>query len=245
MSLNHRYVLFVFMYVVSCVNAQTTEFYPSKNYFSINTGFLFNHPIQQNKVNGVKRLASNDVNISLSFYTFNNANNHHGWQFRVGGGTQSVRFKIKDKNGFYSTSNTYSGEDGNYLLNINKTYNVNLSKKINTLFSFGPILNLNRRTHLTDSLRMVRYSDFTAYNIKPLGFGLYSAANFVFHINNKTKFMASLSYQRGFIKYREARISNISRTEEAIFNYYGSGLSAMFGLLFNISNKETNQTNSK
>jgi hypothetical protein len=245
MLLNYRYILFAFSCVISSLSSQTSEFYESKNYFSLNTGFLFNHPIQQNKIDGVKRLASNDVNVSLSLYTFNNVNKHHGWQFRVGGGTQSVRFKIKDKNGFYSTSNTYSGDDGNYLLNINKTYNVNLSKKINTLFSFGPILNLNRRTHLTDSLRMVRYSDFTAYNIKPLGFGLYAAANAVYHINSKLKFMISLSYQRGFIKYREARITNVTRTGEAIFNYYGSGASAMFGLLFNISKKETPEIGSK
>lgn len=245
MHLKYKYILVILVFAIADLNSQTVEFYENKNYVLVNTGLVFNHPIQQNKAEGIKRLASNDINFSLSLFTFNNSNKRHGWQYRVGGGTQSVRFKIKDKDGYYSTRSGYSGGDGNYFLNINKTYNFNLSKKINALISFGPILLLNRQTNLSDSLKFAAYSDYIAYNINPIGFGFYTAANTAFYLTSKTKFIVSLSYQRGFIKYREARITNPSESNEVIFNYYGSGAGLMIGLLFDITRKEVKKITPK
>ena len=226
-----------FLIAILCfseVKTQENNFYDDKSYFMPSVGIMFIHPLVNGPPTEIKRAFSVDPSIYLSWFKFKNS---WGWHLKVGGGVQGFAFKRKDSTGVYTRENSYSSGDGNYSINICRSYNFNISKKINVVSVLGPILFLNRHTDPND-ISTIANSTIFAHNTKPLGFGFLVGTNTVFKINNVLNFVISTSYQRGFVKFREVIFTNSGGKSQTFFNYYGSGPSVFVGFLFHIKTSE-------
>lgn len=238
MALNFKLILLLIPNIIL-----SQSFYYNKNHFSIDFGTILNQSKSMNFTTEIKPLVAIDLNVSFSFETFKNKT---GWLFTCGGGTQGLRYKRKNQDGSYNTSNTVIGnkDGGRYFFGVKKTYNFNACKNINFILGIGPNVLFNRNTENYDSLRVIPISNAIAYSIKPLGVAVQSNLRVVIKGKKNIKFYLLAGYQIGFINHREARILTSDLLSQEMFTFNGTGANFGFGFLF-INKKATKLSETK
>ncbi|MDO8998431.1 MAG: hypothetical protein Q7W45_01605 [Bacteroidota bacterium] len=214
------------------VNAQSEQkFYKKKNYASLALGLVHNQP-QYNKSNEYFKFGFiPDISFEIGITTF--VTPKHGWQIAVGSSTKNYNIKFKDKQSSeYNQEKNFDLDNWFYNLKVNKTYSFNLTNEYNAIISSGPILFLNNRSRLNDSLQ-IQNSNFTFYNdLKVIGIGLNINLTVTRAVSKDKFILVSMFYQRGFVSFLQLTAVNQSfQNERIIYNYKGSGPGIRIGIL--------------
>lgn len=205
------------------------SFFKQKNYFSVGLGLMFNHPTLTNNNYNINRAFTNDRDLALSWFYF--FNKHFGTQTKLDWTTQSVKYKYTDTSGAHRVHESFSySKSGRYSLTLGLTYNFKASKNINFLLTLGPQFHLNKYTNPFDSTSHKYVGGLVQHNIRQTGFGFYFGLQTNYKINDRLCLFLNASYQRGFVKFREAIVGDINKT--STLNYFGSGPSVLIGVMF-------------
>lgn len=222
-------ILFLF---TGCFFGQNTlDFYKYKNYYSVGFGMMYNHPTITNNKFNIERAFTHDR--SLTVYWHRLINKHIGTLFKFEWSTQSTRYKYTDTSGRQGIRSKFPySNTGRFSLVTAVSYNFMASKKINLLLSFGPQFHLNKYTNPYDSTIVKYNGGLVTHNTRQAGFGFNLGLNIVYKVTDRLFIFLNPSYQRGFVKFREAIVGDLTRT--STLNYYGSGPSISIGITFRL-----------
>lgn len=205
-----------------------TNFYSKNTYAQISLGLKHHQPLISKSPN-IKIGFIPDVIAEIGITSFSSL--RHGWQFIFSGSTKNYSVKLKDTiPGLYANQKEWGFSKWYYQFTINKTYNFNVSKDINSIVCAGPILYLNNQDN--DSIIQQNLDKTYQANLKSIGIGINLNVSFNKKISKKHFLFLSIGYQRGFTNFLNLHIvSPYYQNTRTTANYYGSGPSIKFGLL--------------
>lgn len=171
-----------------------------------------------------------DLVAEIGILTF--SSKKHGWQFMFSGNTKNFAVKLKDTiPGSYTKEKEWGFSKWYYQLTINKSYNFNLSKNINSIVCAGPALYLNNNDN--DSLIQQNFERTFIQNTKSFGIGVDLSVMLNKKISDRSIISLTFGYQRGFVNFLNLNIVNHYYNNNRTFaNYYGSGPSVKIGIMF-------------
>lgn len=203
-------------------------FYSKSIYPQFSIG-LKHHQAQYSKSPYIKLGFIPDLVTEIGITTF--SSEKHGWQFLFSGNTKNYSVKLKDTiPELYNDLKEWGFSKWYYQITINKTYNFNVSKSINSIVCAGPILYLNNQDN--DSLIQQNLDKTFQVNTKSIGIGINLNIMLNKKISSKNIICLSLGYQRGFTNFLNLHIVNpYYNNSRTTANYYGSGPTIKLGLL--------------
>lgn len=224
--------LIYFLFLITNLVSQNKPHFIKQNYFSVGGGYMFNQPVVNPNNNQISKTVTSDGDFNVNWFRF--FNKHVGLLLKLDFTTQSTKYQSIDTNGQRKNSEHFSfSKSGRNSLTTAITYNFLASKKINLLVACGPQFHLNRYTNPYDS------SDYrfnkqnggkVSRNTRQNGIGAYLGLMVNYKVAKQIHLFVNPSYQVGFIKFREAKIGTPSNF--SILNYYGTGPSLIFGIMF-------------
>jgi hypothetical protein len=234
-----RSLLFVLLIMPSVTLLSQTNYYKEKNYISLSTGFLFNHPLLSHNAFNIRRAVSFDHQQAVAWFHF--ISKRAGWMLRAERSTQSVRYKYTDSisvRGTHKSFNTGWPHD-RYTATLGISYNFMAARKLNFLLVAGPQVYNNRYVISPDSIPYKFKGPRFIYNTRHFGVGIYLGVHLVYRLSDRFLLFLQPSYQRGFVKIREAKVGWPSKY--SVLSYYGSGTGISAGLLFYLKKKEATE----
>jgi len=152
-----------------CIHGQSSaSFYSKKNYYQFSLGLKHHQPLLS-KSQFIKLGFIPDLVAEVGITTF--SSEKHGWQFLFSGNTKNYSVKLKDTiPELYNDLKEWGFSKWYYQITINKTYNFNVSKSINSIVCAGPILYLNNQDN--DSLIQQNLDETFQVNTKSIGIGI-------------------------------------------------------------------------